>query len=78
MSQDAQLTRAVKTRSSTATAAPALKEQTSDQPAVTQTEANSSSSPVDLSNKKSPEAKQSNRETPSIAAAATTAQGKYQ
>lgn len=52
-------------------------EQTSDEPAVTQSEVSSSSSPVDLSNKKSPEA-ESNIGTPSTFASAAVAQGKHQ
>lgn len=77
MSQDAQLIGAPKTPSSSSgtAAALAVTEQTSDQPAVTQTEAGSSSSPVDLSNKKSPEA-ESTTEAPSLSAATAVVQGK--
>lgn len=57
--------------------APTAEEQTSDQPAVTQSDVSSSSSPVDLSNKKSPEA-ESNTGTPSTFASAAVAQGKHQ
>ncbi|TNN03173.1 hypothetical protein fugu_000202 [Takifugu bimaculatus] len=61
--------------SSTAAAAAATPEQqTSDQPAVTQSEAKGSSSPVDLSNKKSPEA-ESTIETLSSSSAAAATQG---
>ncbi|XP_056881219.1 E3 SUMO-protein ligase RanBP2 isoform X3 [Takifugu flavidus] len=62
--------------SSTAAAAAAAtpEQQTSDQPAVTQSEAKGSSSPVDLSNKKSPEA-ESTIETLSSSSAAAATQG---
>lgn len=63
--------------SGTAAAAAATPEQqTSDQPAVTQSEAKGSSSPVDLSNKKSPEA-ESTIETLSSSSAAAATQGKH-
>lgn len=65
--------------SSTAAAAAAAatpEQQTSDQPAVTQSEAKGSSSPVDLSNKKSPEA-ESTIETLSSSSAAAATQGKH-
>lgn len=79
MSQDAQLSGAPKTPSGggggAAAAALAVREQTSDQPAVTQTEAGSSSSPVDLSNKKSPEA-EATTDAPSLPAATAVVQGK--
>lgn len=62
--------------SSTAAAAAAPEQQTSNQPAVTQSEAKGSSSPVDLSNKKSPEA-ESAIETLSSSSAAAATQGKH-
>lgn len=62
--------------SASSTEAATPEQQTSDQPVVTQSEPKGSSSPVDLSNKKSPEA-ESTVETLSSSSAAAATQGKH-